>query len=200
MIRYIVISLCIYKNRIPLTICTFSSSRIIYIYYTKLYNIGSALQTPEHTHPRGSEMEGLKQVILDFIEDHENITLATVSPDGRPMVAIVAYASEGPSLYVITGQNTNKYKNILANGNVGFASEVEGTDWTNIRSLQMQGHATAVTDPDEIDKAMTLLMNKFPQFASLPPNPDMGIIRIDITEGYHLDYSQEFGHRDRVVF
>ena len=145
-------------------------------------------------------MEELKQVILDFLEDHENITLATVAADGRPMAAIVAYANDGPSLYVMTGKNTRKYHNILASNEVGFAAEVEGTDWTNIRSLQMQGHACAVTDSGEIDKAMSLLMEKFPQFANMPPDPEMGVIRIDLTEGYYLDYSMAFGHRDKIVF
>ena len=43
-----------------------------------------------------------KQKISDFLVSHTDISLATVDEQGKPWVAIVAYVSDGNTLYIVT--------------------------------------------------------------------------------------------------
>lgn len=73
-----------------------------------------------------------------------------------------------------------------------------------ITGLSMAGHAQAVVDdPAEAEKALRLLMLKYPQQKSLPlpmPSPaDVRIFRVKPTVISVLDYSKGFGHTDLVA-
>jgi len=60
-----------------------------------------------------------------------------------------------------------------------------------------------VVDPAEAEKAMRLLMQKYPEQASMPlpmPTPaDVRIFRVTPTVVSVLDYSKGFGHTDLVT-
>ena len=64
----------------------------------------------------------------------------------------------------------------------------------------MEGIVEPVSDKEEADKAMGLLLTKFPQMKNMPPNPDMIILKIKLTEGYMLDWALGFMHRDLVTY
>lgn len=145
-------------------------------------------------------MGDIKLKVNDFLAAHEHLNLATADAQGKPYAATVAYASGNGVLYFITGKSTHKYQNIEVNANVGFTSDVEGGTMQNVKSLQMQGTASPVTDKEEADRAMGMLLEKFPQMKGMPPNPDMVMVRITLTEGYMLDYTQGFMHRDAVKY
>lgn len=145
-------------------------------------------------------MGDIKQKANDFLAAHEHINLATMDAQGKPYAATVAYASDNGVLCFITGKSSHKYRNIEANANVGFTSEVEGGTMQNVKSLQMQGTAAPVTDKEEADRAMGMLLEKFPEMKNMPPDPDMAIVKITLTEGYMLDYTLGFMHRDTVTY
>ena len=67
----------------------------------------------------------------------------------------------------------------------------------------MAARATVVVDPTEGDKALRLLMPKYPQQDSLPlpmPTPtDVQIFRVTPTVISVLDYTKRFGHTDLVT-
>jgi hypothetical protein len=64
-------------------------------------------------------------------------------------------------------------------------------------------HAQAVTDPQEAEKALGLLMQKYPEQHSLPlPMPraaDLRIFRVTPAVISLLDYSKGFGHTDLIT-
>jgi hypothetical protein len=75
-----------------------------------------------------------------------------------------------------------------------------------IAGLSMAARAQAVTDPAEAEKAMRMLMQKYPQEqASLPlpmptPTPeDVSIFRVTPRVISVLDYAKGFGHTDLVT-
>ena len=72
-----------------------------------------------------------------------------------------------------------------------------------ITGLSMAAHAQAVADPAEAEKALRLLMAKYPRQAGLPlpmPTPaDVRIFRVTPTVISVLDYSKGFGHTDLVT-
>ena len=145
-------------------------------------------------------MGDIKQKVNDFLAAHAHINLATVDAQGKPYASTVAYASDNGVLCFVTGKSSHKYQNIEANANVAFTSDIEGGTMQNVKSLQMKGIAAPVTDKDEADGAMGMLIEKFPPMKDMPPNPDMALVRITLTEGYMLDFTQGFMHRDTVTY
>jgi nitroimidazol reductase NimA-like FMN-containing flavoprotein (pyridoxamine 5'-phosphate oxidase superfamily) len=59
--------------------------------------------------------------ILDLLQTHEVLTLATVREDGWPQATSVGYVNEGLTLYVATGAYAQKALNIRHNEKVSVA-------------------------------------------------------------------------------
>jgi hypothetical protein len=72
-----------------------------------------------------------------------------------------------------------------------------------ITGLSMAARAQAVVEPSEGQKALRMLMRKYPQEGSLPlPMPtaaDFRIFRVTPTVISVLDYSKGFGHTNLVT-
>ncbi len=145
-------------------------------------------------------MDELKKKISDFLARHQEINLSTVSANGNPYASVVAYVNGDNFLYFSTVKSSKKALNILSNSNVAFTSVWEMTNWTDIKSIQMQGTAALLTEKEDIEKAMGMLMKKFPEMKDMPPIPNLGFFKLTFTEGYFLDYSVQFMHREKVTY
>ena len=145
-------------------------------------------------------MEELKKKISDFLARHQEINLASISANGNPYAAVVAYVNGDNFLYFSTEKSSQKALNILSNPNVAFTSAVEMTNWTDIKSIQMQGTAVLLNEKEDIDLAMGMLLKKFPEMKDMPPIPNLGFFKLTFTVGYYLDYSVQFMHREKVTY
>jgi hypothetical protein len=63
--------------------------------------------------PHNSEVEA-----RDIIRKNRWLTLSTSSPKGVPQSSVVVYASDGYIMYILTGKNTVKIRNITMNPRV----------------------------------------------------------------------------------
>lgn len=138
--------------------------------------------------------------IQEYLSAHNLLSLATVSDEGTPLARTVTYASDGVNIYFVTNRASTKVRNISRNPNVAFTVDDAYTeDWSSIRGLQMEGRASILSEASEVQKAMGLLMTKFPQVAKLPAGQDMVVIKVEPAGGYFLDNTVGFGHRDQIV-
>ena len=145
-------------------------------------------------------MNETKKKISDFLARHQEINLSTVSANGNPYAAVVAYVNSDNFLYFSSEKSSQKALNILSNPNAAFTSAVEMTNWTDIKSIQMQGTAVLLNEKEDIDLAMGMLMKKFPQMTDMRPIPNLEFFKLTFTEGYFLDYSVQFMHREKVTY
>lgn len=60
----------------------------------------------------------LEREVRDTIRKNRWLTLSTTSPKGVPQSSVVVYASDGYLIYVLTGKDTVKVRNILKNPRV----------------------------------------------------------------------------------
>ena len=60
----------------------------------------------------------LEREVRDIIKKNRWLTLSTTSPRGIPQSSVVVYASDGYIIYVLTGKNTVKVRNITKNQRV----------------------------------------------------------------------------------
>jgi nitroimidazol reductase NimA-like FMN-containing flavoprotein (pyridoxamine 5'-phosphate oxidase superfamily) len=142
----------------------------------------------------------IKQKVVDYLAAHRFLRLATVATDNTPMIHTLGYASEGATIYFLTDRRTRKILNISKNGNVAYSVDEDYPDASMIQGIQMEATASILSDKVEIEKARGLLVKKFPGMAKMPPELDLVFVRIDPREGYFLDYTKGFTHRDKVVF
>ena len=142
----------------------------------------------------------VKKKIEEYLLSHYYVRLATLKPDGNPVVHTVGYASEGATLYIMTDRPSRKARNIMQNPNVAYAVDENYEDFSHIRGIQMEGKATVIQEKADIEKAMAMLKKKFKQYSDLPQNRDIVIIKLEPAAGYYLDNSVRFGHRDKVIF
>jgi len=147
--------------------------------------------------------ETLKKKILSLLDGHHTMRIATIRPDGWPQVTTVGYANEGFSIYFLCGPDSQKAANLARDDRVSLTIDHDTPQVMEITGLSMAAHAQAVTDPMEAEKALRLLMLKYPPQASLPlpmPSPaDVRIVRVTPMVISVLDYSKGFGHTDLVI-
>ena len=147
--------------------------------------------------------EQLKRKILALLDEHRNMSIATLRPDGWPQVTTVGYGNEGLTLYFLCGPDSQKAANLARDDRVSLTIDHDTPHVMDITGLSMAAHATVVKEPAEADKALRLLMSKYPKQDSFPlpmPKPEeVRIFRVTPTVISVLDYTKGFGHTDLVA-
>lgn len=140
--------------------------------------------------------------ILEILDKHRIMTLATLRPDGWPQATTVGYVNEGLTLYFLCGLDSQKARNLAHDDRVSLTIDHDVPDIMTITGVSMAAHATRVTDPDEADRILRALPGKYPDQAALPfPMPtrdDVSIFRVTPIVISLLDYAKGFGHTDLV--
>ena len=146
--------------------------------------------------------EQIRQKILTLLDQHRIMTIATLRPDGWPQATTVGYANEDLTIYFLCGLESQKAKNLARDDRVSLTIDHDTPQVMEIAGLSMAAHAQAVTDRTEAEKALRLLMTKYPQQDSIPvqmPSPeDVRIFRVTPMVISVLDYSKGFAHTDLV--
>lgn len=142
----------------------------------------------------------VKEKVDLYLKDHKLMTLATATTDGKPMAHTVDYVNDGATVYFMTEKTTRKANNIMSNSSVFFTVDEDITDLSACQAIQMAGQASLVTDKEEAQKAMGMLVEKIPQLSQLPPNPNMVMFKINLSEGHFIDNTVNMGHRTSVEY
>lgn len=146
----------------------------------------------------GKKMEAF---VLDIIDQAKDLTLATVRDDGYPQATTVSYASDGLTIYVGTGRDSQKVRNIQRCHKVSLTIDMPYDDWNKIKGLSMGATAEILEDPAEIGHAIECLIKKFPILTEMPETGDpneMAFIKITPKIISVLNYELGFGHTDLV--
>lgn len=144
--------------------------------------------------------DDIKQKIEDYLKNHKWLNLATVDSEGKPMVHTMAYASERSVVYFGTSKKTHKVDDMVNNPNVAYTVDEDEIDVMELKGVQIQGKATLVNDPAEIEKYAMMMTEKYSFMKDLPKTPESIVFRVDPVKGYYLDYSKGFTHRDMVTY
>jgi len=142
-----------------------------------------------------------RKAIREILASHRLMTVATLRPDGWPQATTVGYADDGLTLYFICGKDSQKAANIARDNRISAAIDSDTTDPMAISGLSMAARATPVSDPQEIEKMLRLLVEKYPEYKMLPA-PEvsaMAVMRMVPEVISILDYSKGFGHTDLVT-
>lgn len=147
--------------------------------------------------------ETINKKILDLLDEHRIMTIATLRPDGWPQATTVGYVHDDLTLYFLCGLNSQKAANLAQDDRVSLTIDHDTPDIMAITGLSMAARAQPVEDREEAEKVLQLLAMQYPEQTDLPiemPTPeDVRIFRVIPTVISVLDYSKEFGHTDLVT-
>jgi nitroimidazol reductase NimA-like FMN-containing flavoprotein (pyridoxamine 5'-phosphate oxidase superfamily) len=146
----------------------------------------------------------LRAKILNLLDEHRIMTVATVRPDGWPQATTVGYANEGLTLYFLCGLESQKAANLARDDRLSLTIDHDTPQVMEITGLSMAARAHPVVEHTEAEKALRLLMQRYPpQQMPVPlpmPKPEeVRIFRVVPTVISVLDYSKGFGHTDLVT-
>ena len=147
--------------------------------------------------------EAIRNKILALLDQHRIMTIATLRPDGWPQATTVGNANKGLTLYFLCGPDSQKAANLARDDRVSLTIDHDTPQVMEIAGLSMAARAQLGTDPAEAEKALRLLMLKYPQQQDAIPLPmptpaDVRIFRVTPTVISVLDYAKGFGHTDLV--
>jgi PPOX class probable F420-dependent enzyme len=112
--------------------------------------------------------------------------LATTDADGRPHLVPIVFAIDGDTLYSAVdrkpkrSRRLRRIENARARPDVTVLVDHYEDDWSRLWWVRLRGSARVLDDGAERDRALTLLRDKYPQYAVEPP--DGPVLAIDVTE------------------
>jgi nitroimidazol reductase NimA-like FMN-containing flavoprotein (pyridoxamine 5'-phosphate oxidase superfamily) len=141
-----------------------------------------------------------KRQIIDLLDEHRIMTIATNRADGWPQATVVSYANDGLIMYCFIGRDSQKYANITRDPRVSIAIANDYRQPLQIKGLSMAARVQFVEDQGEIDHAAEILLRRYPEYKVMPrPDPAaVPMLRITPEVVSILDYSKGFGHSDLV--
>ncbi|MGA5133048.1 TIGR03668 family PPOX class F420-dependent oxidoreductase [Streptomyces olivoreticuli] len=111
--------------------------------------------------------------------------LATADGTGRPHVVPIAFALGENLLYFAvdhkpkTTQSLRRLRNIRQNPQVSVLVDHYAADWTTLWWARADGRAEIWTDPAQRHVPVTLLREKYPQYADHPPEGP--VVAVEVT-------------------
>jgi nitroimidazol reductase NimA-like FMN-containing flavoprotein (pyridoxamine 5'-phosphate oxidase superfamily) len=149
-------------------------------------------------------MDGeIRRKILNLLDEHRIMTVATLRPDGWPQATTVGYVNEGLTLYFLCGLESQKARNLARDNRLSLTIDHDTPDMMAITGLSMAAHAEPVTNRAEAEKVLRMLPQKYPDAPPLPmkmPSADeVRLFRVRPKVISVLDYTKGFAHTDLVT-
>ncbi|MBS0297147.1 MAG: pyridoxamine 5'-phosphate oxidase family protein [Proteobacteria bacterium] len=141
----------------------------------------------------------LKARIVSVIEAGQDLTLATLRPDGAPQATTVSYASDGLDIYFGCGAQSQKARNLAHDSRVSLTITLPYRVWDEIRGISAFARARRLETPDELARAGALFLKKFPGELEQHLNSGVGemiMFRLTLEIVSLLDYARGFGHTE----
>ncbi len=139
--------------------------------------------------------------IVAILDSNRLMAISTAMPNGWPQATLVSFANDGLLIYFVISRHGQKFANIQRDPRVGIAIGRDVDDPSEIRELAIAAEASEVTDADQRQHAIDLLIERRPSLGSLP-RPDSETAAIMRAAGRVItisDYSKGFGHSDVVT-
>jgi general stress protein 26 len=115
--------------------------------------------------------------ILSILEVGQNMTVATIRPDGYPQATTVSFVNDGLVIYFGCAETSQKARNIARNNKISLTINAAYSDWSDICGLSMGGRCTFQTQrsstksrssPQEISRNCQIRFARSKRFGALP--------------------------------
>ena len=116
--------------------------------------------------------------------------LATADATGRPHLVPISFAVDGDTLYFAIDakpkrtRHLKRLRNIAANPAVAVLFDHYEDDWTRLWWVRVDGTARVLDKTAQADRAVELLVSRYPQYQRARPAGPVVAISIDRMTGW----------------
>jgi len=128
--------------------------------------------------------------VLDYLQLHHIITIATASFTGMPHAATTAYVSDRSGVYFSMQPEEVTVRNIDANHFASFTIDDYTPDFRKVRELRGVGRSGPVSTPDQVDGVLGLFSEKLP---NMPREALGNILHVRPLELHFVDFEYTAG-------
>lgn len=138
---------------------------------------------------------------IEILNDHRQMAISTVRPDGWPQTTVVGYANDGWEVYFLIFRDSQKFANIRGDDRISIAVSGESSFLGEIKAVYAGAHAAEVTDRDERARAWRLMMERHPNLADFgaPDDSETALMCARCKYVSVLDYSKGIGHSEGLM-
>ena len=139
--------------------------------------------------------EALRAKVLDVLQRHHMMALATIRSDGFPQATTVNYIHDGFNLYFATDGASQKAGNIKINNKVSVAIASEPENFYKLRALSLSGFATRIGEKQKAQELALKLFRLLPQSKRFVPEDPKQLAVFEIVPVVIalVDYASGFG-------
>jgi nitroimidazol reductase NimA-like FMN-containing flavoprotein (pyridoxamine 5'-phosphate oxidase superfamily) len=104
--------------------------------------------------------------------------IGTTSAEGQPHLVPVCHVLAGGRIYIGSGDDATKVRNIKANPHVTVTVDLYSDHWDEIKGVMVQGRAKLIERGPAFQRARRRLYEKYPQYpkeAALSPSDSVVI-------------------------
>jgi PPOX class probable F420-dependent enzyme len=118
------------------------------------------------------------------------VRLATVGADGKPHVVPITFAMDGDTIYFAVDHkpkrttNLRRLRNIAANPSVAVLADHYEDDWRRLWWVRAEGEARLLDAGAETERAIDLLVTRYPQYRERRPDGPAVAITVDRLTGW----------------
>ncbi len=94
--------------------------------------------------------ETLEKKILDLLDQHRIMTVATNRPDGWPQATTVGYVNDGMTIYFLCSPQSQKAANLARDNRISLTIDHNVSEPMAITGLSMAAQAYPVSNPAEV--------------------------------------------------
>jgi PPOX class probable F420-dependent enzyme len=115
---------------------------------------------------------------------------ASVGADNRPHIVPITFALDGETLYFAVDAkpkrttNLKRLRNIAANPAVSVLIDHYEDEWERLWWVRLDGTARIVTAPDESERALGMLAQRYQQYVTTRPSGPVVAVAIESMTGW----------------
>lgn len=126
----------------------------------------------------GSKLSG---AAADLVARERVCRVATANAEGQPHLVPVCHVLAGGKLYIASGDDATKVRNLEANPKITVTVDLYSDHWDSLKGVMVQGRAKLIERGPAFQRAKRKLYEKYPQYAKEAALSPSDSIVIEIT-------------------
>jgi uncharacterized protein len=137
-----------------------------------------------------------------FLAAHSTLSLATLGPDGQPMVASLFFVTDDwPRIYWLSAASSRHSRNLAERPRAAISVHAATWRWTEIVGVQLEGTVAVVPPGADWQAAWERYVAKFPFAVEFQAElARSSLYRLTPRWARLVDNAQGFGHKDELEF
>ncbi len=156
------------------------------------------------------EQNELKQMILEYLESHHTVSLAT-ERNGIPHAASVFYVSIDFTLYFLSSPTSRHGENLYLNPKVSATINEDYSNWLMIKGIQLEGRVDSMGGVLKNTRIAKAYVKKFPTVADFLFSPiklgqaiaskvaKVQFYQLTCSKIYFINNELGFGRREELI-